>query len=179
MADERLPWDGSTRRVAPALEGRTEVSICIIDRAKEYRSPEVSGQSRCHEACPAFGIAPILPADTIYRNGQVAMTKPTRRSKTAVTRAGLCEAIYKTVGLSQSESARLVELVLDEITNCLEHGETVKLSSFDYFVVRSKGARMGPNPKTGVPAPIPPLRAAVFKPSDVLRKRLADQTTND
>ena len=86
------------------------------------------------------------------------MTKPTRRSKTAVTRAELCEAIYKKVGLSRSESARLVELVLEEITNCLEHGETVKLSSFGSFVVRSKGARMGRNPKTGEAVPMKPRR---------------------
>ena len=32
------------------------------------------------------------------------MTKPTRGSKTAVTRAELCEAIYKKVGLSRSGS---------------------------------------------------------------------------
>ena len=46
-----------------------------------------------------------------------------------VTRADLCEAVYQ-VGLSRTESAALVELVLKEITDCLERGETVKLSSF-------------------------------------------------
>jgi len=47
-----------------------------------------------------------------------------------VTRADLCEAVYQKVGLSRTESATLVELVLKEITDCLERGETVKLSSF-------------------------------------------------
>jgi len=47
-----------------------------------------------------------------------------------VTRADLCEAVYQKVGLSRTESAMLVELVLKEITDCLERGETVKLSSF-------------------------------------------------
>jgi integration host factor subunit alpha len=101
------------------------------------------------------------------------MTKPTRSSRTAVTRAGLCEATYKKVGLSRSESSRLVELVLEEITNCLEHGETVKLSSFGSFVVRSKGARMGRNPKTGKEVSIAPRRVMVFKPSAIVRQRLA------
>ena len=44
-----------------------------------------------------------------------------------VTRADLCEAVYQKVGLSRTESAALVELVLKEITDCLERGETVKL----------------------------------------------------
>src|SRR5438477_7824449 len=65
-----------------------------------------------------------------------------------VTRADLCEAVYQKVGLSRSESATLVELVLREITDCLERGETVKLSSFGSFVVRKKGQRIGRNPKT-------------------------------
>ena len=39
-----------------------------------------------------------------------------------VTRADLCEAVYQKVGLSRTESATLVELVLKEITDCLERG---------------------------------------------------------
>ena len=44
-----------------------------------------------------------------------------------VTRVDLCEAVYQKVGLSRTESAAFVELVLKEITDCLEKGETVKL----------------------------------------------------
>ena len=53
-----------------------------------------------------------------------------------VTRADLCEAVYQKVGLSRTESADLVELVLDEISACIVRGEAVKLSSFGSFVVR-------------------------------------------
>jgi nucleoid DNA-binding protein len=69
-----------------------------------------------------------------------------QRSRKSVTREDLCEAVYKKVGLSRSESASLVELVLKEITDHLEQGETVKLSSFGSFVVRKKGPRMGRKP---------------------------------
>ncbi len=67
-----------------------------------------------------------------------------------LTRADLTDAVYRRVGLSRSESAALVESVLDEICDALVRGETVKLSSFGSFVVRSKGERIGRNPKTGV-----------------------------
>jgi len=99
--------------------------------------------------------------------------QPGRTARTCVTRVDLAEAVYRKVGLSRSESARLVELVLKEITDCLEHGETVKLSSFGSFVVRSKGPRTGRNPKTGVEVPIAARWVLAFKPSDIFRERLA------
>jgi len=95
----------------------------------------------------------------------LAMTRKT------ITRADLCEAVYQ-IGLSRTESATLVELVLKEITDCLERGETVKLSSFGSFVVRKKGQRIGRNPKTGKEVPISPRRVMVFKPSAILKQRI-------
>ena len=89
-----------------------------------------------------------------------------------VTRADLCEAVYQTVGLSRTESADLVELVLDEISNRIVTGEAVKLSSFGSFIVRKKGERVGRNPKTGEEVPISPRRVMVFKPSNVLQQRI-------
>ena len=91
--------------------------------------------------------------------------------KTA-TRADLCDAVYRKVALSRIESARLVELVLKEIIDCLERGETVKLASFGSFVVRSKRQRMGRNPKTGEAAPILPRRVLLFKASKILKQRI-------
>jgi|SRR5262249_16347517 len=89
-----------------------------------------------------------------------------------VTRVDLCEAVYKETGLSRIESTALVEMVLKEITDCLERGETVKLSSFGSFVVRKKGQRIGRNPKTGTEVPISPRRVMVFKPSVILKQRI-------
>ena len=89
-----------------------------------------------------------------------------------VTRADLYQAIYQKVGLSATQSAALVELVLKEITDCLERGETVKLWSFGLFVVRKKGQRMGRNPKTGEEVPISPRRVIVFKSSAILKQRI-------
>ncbi len=89
-----------------------------------------------------------------------------------ITRADLCEAVYQKVGLSRTESADLVEMVLDEISECLVRGESVKLSSFGSFLVRSKGERIGRNPKTGEEVPILPRRVMVFKPSNVLKQKI-------
>jgi integration host factor subunit alpha len=94
-----------------------------------------------------------------------------------VTRVDLCEAIYQKVGLSRSESADFVGQVLKAITDCLEKGETVKLSSFGSFKVRKKTQRIGRNPKTGVEVPIAPRRVMVFKPSAILKQRMKERVT--
>ena len=96
-----------------------------------------------------------------------------------LTRADLYEAVYTKVGLSRTESAALVEMVLDEISSCIERGETVKLSSFGSFVVRSKAERVGRNPKTGIEVPITPRRVMVFKPSNVFKARINGISVSD
>jgi integration host factor subunit alpha len=93
-------------------------------------------------------------------------------SRKTITRAELCEAVYSKVGLSRAESASLVELVLREITDCLERGETVKLSSFGVFVAPKNGQRLGRNPKTGEEVLIPPRLVMVFKPSAILKQSI-------
>lgn len=92
-----------------------------------------------------------------------------------ITRADLCEAVYQKIGLSRTESSKLVEAVLDEICDAVARGENVKLSSFGSFVVRDKGERIGRNPKTGVEVPIEPRRVMVFKPSNVMKARINGQ----
>ncbi|WP_191062432.1 integration host factor subunit alpha [Geminicoccus harenae] len=89
-----------------------------------------------------------------------------------VTRAHLAEAVFQEVGLSRSESAALVDEVLDRVSDALVTDGTVKISSFGTFAVRQKGERLGRNPKTGEEVPILPRRVLVFRPSQVLKARL-------
>ena len=99
-------------------------------------------------------------------------------SKT-VTRAQLAESVYQEVGLSRSESASLVDAILNEISQSLLDDGAVKISSFGTFAVRQKGHRVGRNPKTGEEVPILPRRVMTFKASNVLKSRIlrTHQTT--
>ena len=101
------------------------------------------------------------------------------KTSKAVTRVDLYEAVYQKVGLSRTESSAFVELVLQEITDCLEKGETVKLSSFGSFMVRKKGGPLGRNPKTDIEVPISPRRVMVFKPSAILKRQINRQTSGN
>jgi integration host factor subunit alpha len=96
-----------------------------------------------------------------------------------VTRAELSAAVYQKVGLSRAESARLVEQVLEEIGDSLVAGKAVKLSGFGNFFVRSKGERVGRNPKTGVEVPIEKRTVLMFKPSEVLKAHSNGEAAED
>jgi integration host factor subunit alpha len=93
-------------------------------------------------------------------------------SKPTLTRADLSEAVYQDIGLSRSESAQLVEQVLDTMSDAIVEGQNVKVSSFGSFIIRKKGGRIGRNPKTGQEVPIEPRRVLTFRPSQILRDRI-------
>ncbi|SNX67577.1 integration host factor subunit alpha [Cereibacter ovatus] len=90
-----------------------------------------------------------------------------------LTRMDLSEAVFREVGLSRNESAQLVESVLQHVSDALASGETVKISSFGTFTVRDKSARIGRNPKTGDEVPISPRRVLTFRPSHLMKERVA------
>jgi integration host factor subunit alpha len=66
----------------------------------------------------------------------------------------------------------MADAVLNEMSEALTRGETVKISSFGSFFVRLKGQRIGRNPKTGQEVPIKPRRVLVFRASHVLKNRV-------
>lgn len=89
-----------------------------------------------------------------------------------ITRSDVADAIYAEIGLSRKDSNDILDMVVDEIVKELSRGNDVKLSSFGTFLLRNKNARVGRNPKNGIPADISPRRVISFKASQVLRNRI-------
>ncbi len=94
-------------------------------------------------------------------------------SDKTLTRMDLSEAVFREVGLSRNESAQLVEAVIQHLSDALVAGEQVKISSFGTFSIREKNERMGRNPKTGEEVPISPRRVLSFRPSHLMKDRVA------
>ncbi len=94
-------------------------------------------------------------------------------SEKTLTRMDLSEAIFREVGLSRNDSSQLVESVLTHMSDALVAGEQVKISSFGTFSVREKSARVGRNPKTGEEVLINPRRVLTFRPSHLMKDRVA------
>lgn len=99
-------------------------------------------------------------------------TEKRKGAQDTVTRADLAEAVHRKIGLSRTDAARYVEMVLEEIFDRIVAREDVKLSSFGAFLVRAKKERLGRNPKTGADARISARLVVAFKPSNVLRARI-------
>lgn len=95
-------------------------------------------------------------------------------SNKTLTRMDLTEAVFREVGLSRNDSAALVDSVLQHVSDALVAGEQVKISSFGTFSVRDKNARVGRNPKTGEEVPISPRRVLTFRPSHLMKERVAE-----
>ncbi len=84
------------------------------------------------------------------------------------TKADLVAAVHEQSGLSLPRSTTLVEQVFETIVRELEKGETVKLSGFGVFAVRSKRSRPGRNPKTGEPIEITARTVVTFRGSPLV-----------
>ncbi|MCY3641925.1 MAG: HU family DNA-binding protein, partial [Gammaproteobacteria bacterium] len=64
----------------------------------------------------------------------------------ALTKAQMAERLFEEFGLNKREAKEIVETFFEELAQCLERNERVKLSSFGNFDLRDKRARPGRNP---------------------------------
>lgn len=90
-----------------------------------------------------------------------------------VTRIDLSNVLRDRFGLTASDSYRMIDIIFDEIGQSLINGEDVKIAGFGTFKILSKSARIGRNPKTGVPAVISARNVATFHPSADFRKTVS------
>ena len=89
---------------------------------------------------------------------------------TTVTRIDLANILRNRFGLTAADSYRMIDIIFDEIAQSLINDEEVKIAGFGTFKILSKSARIGRNPKTGIPAVISARRVATFRPSSDFRK---------
>lgn len=96
----------------------------------------------------------------------------------SITKIDIIQNISDKLGMSKNDSSRIVESVLEIMKEQLSKGDTVKISGFGNFVVKSKNARRGRNPHTGAECEIVARKVLTFKCSNVLKKTLNGQTTS-
>ncbi len=90
-----------------------------------------------------------------------------------ITRIDFANNLRARFGLTAADATKMVDLVFDEITESLQRGEEVKFAKLGTFKILDKAARVGRNPKTGVPAVISARRVASFRPATEFRKKVA------
>nr|MBQ0091653.1 integration host factor subunit alpha [Candidatus Enterousia merdequi] len=90
-----------------------------------------------------------------------------------ITRIDLSNALRDKFGLTSADAYKMIDIIFDEIGQSLINDEEVKISGFGTFKILSKPARVGRNPKTGVPAVISARRVATFRPSTEFRQQVS------
>ena len=73
---------------------------------------------------------------------------------------------------SKFDAERVVDGVLDAITDALKQGDRVNISGFGTFAVSAREARTGRNPQAGESIEISASRSAKFKPGKQLKESL-------
>ena len=81
----------------------------------------------------------------------------------------LIAAVAERAELSKKDAEAAITATIDAITEALHQGEKVQLVGFDSFEVKNRAERMGRNPQTKEPIPIPASKAPVFKAGKALK----------
>jgi nucleoid DNA-binding protein len=95
-----------------------------------------------------------------------------------MTKADLARVIAKKHDLTQKEAIRVVDAILDSITNALAQGNKVELRGFGSFHIKRRRSRIARNPKTGDKVEVPPKVIPSFKASKSF-KYLLDMRTDE
>lgn len=94
-----------------------------------------------------------------------------------MTKADMVENIHKEIGLTKKDIALVVDEVFDMIKADIlkaknsdnEDDRKIKISGFGNFEVKTRGRRIGRNPKTGEETVIEPRTVVVFRPSQIFK----------
>jgi DNA-binding protein HU-beta len=89
-----------------------------------------------------------------------------------VNKNDLISVVSDKAGLSKADAAKAVDAVIDSITASLRGGKEVRLVGFGTFLVSSRAASTGRNPRTGETISIPAAKLPKFKAGKALKDAL-------
>ena len=92
-----------------------------------------------------------------------------------MTKADIVEQIAAGTGLTKTDTALVVEGVLEALKDALITGKTVEIRGFGTFKIKKRAARRARNPRTGEPVTIPEKFVPTFKPSRELKDAVANE----
>lgn len=86
-----------------------------------------------------------------------------------MNKADLIGALTEKTGLTKKDTEKVLNAVVETITEELQKGEKISLVGFGTFEVRARAERMGRNPKTMEELVIPASKAPAFKAGKALK----------
>ncbi|MBL7170541.1 MAG: integration host factor subunit beta [Candidatus Omnitrophica bacterium] len=89
-----------------------------------------------------------------------------------MTKRDLAVNIAQKTGITQSLIQKVVDALLNEITETLAQGQGIELRNFGVFKIKNRKERIGRNPRTGETVSIPPKKIVYFKVGKILKERV-------
>lgn len=90
-----------------------------------------------------------------------------------MTKAELVDIVCKSHdGLTKKAGAELVDTLFGAVAKSIKAEERFSYPGFGTFVVRSRKARTGRDPRTGKEIPIPASKTVGFKPAKAFKESL-------
>ncbi|MCA1928255.1 MAG: integration host factor subunit alpha [Calditerrivibrio sp.] len=89
-----------------------------------------------------------------------------------MTKAEIVDIIHETLGISKKDIYNVVDAVFTTIKEDILNKNSVKISGFGSFEVKTRGRRIGRNPKTGEEKVIEARTVVSFKPSRILKEEV-------
>lgn len=90
-----------------------------------------------------------------------------------MTKRELVIRVANTLGMTQSDVAKIVEGSFEVISLALANGERWELRDFGVFDVKVRASRIGRNPRTGDQVPVPERRVVTFRPGKRMKEEVA------
>ena len=86
-----------------------------------------------------------------------------------MTKTDLIDAVSMKAELTKKDSAKAVDAIVEVITEAMCEQDKVTIPGFGSFLVKTRSARTGRNPKTGESIEIGESLSPAFKASNVLK----------
>ena len=85
----------------------------------------------------------------------------------------LVDTVAEKSSVTKKQADAVISAAVESIMEAVSKGEKVTLVGFGSFEPRARKEREGRNPKTGEEVPIHPRRVLTFRPSHLMKDRVA------
>ena len=92
-----------------------------------------------------------------------------------ISKNNVLKKIYSDLGIPVAFTGKILELILNIITDGLNKDNIVKISGFVTFKLKKKKSRIGRNPMTGREYEIKSRKVVTFYPSIQVKKEINDE----
>lgn len=86
-----------------------------------------------------------------------------------MNKTDLIQEVARKNGISRAQAGKIINTLLETMTDALNDGEKVQLTGFGVFEPKCRPARQGHNPKSLEPVEIPAMKSVCFRAGSSLK----------